>query len=384
MGIALGSTAITIVMSPWGKQSGGHLNPAITLSFYRLGKVRTWDAVFYGAAQFVGAVAGVALAAAVLRSALAHDSVRYVITKPGTYGNSVAFAAELVISFVLMLTVLAVSSRESLARYTPYFAGVLVATWICFEAPLSGMSMNPARTFGSAFCARYWQALWIYFTAPPLGMLAAAELFLRFAAGVPRNARSCTTPTTSAAYSAADICPPTTRQNEPRSIEMKKMRIALPVFVVALVAGWYAFRPERLVVNQRVNEALPTVQAAAPERTLASGTFHTVLHDTSGRATVYRLGDGSRVLRFTNFKTSNGPDVHVYLVAADDAKDSDSVKQAGFIDLGTIKGNIGDQNYTLASDVDLSRYRAVSVWCKRFSANFGTAPLTADRMMSQK
>ena len=165
---------------------------------------------------------------------------------------------------------------------------------------------------------------------------------------------------------------------------MKKWKIAIPVFVVALFVAWYAFRPERLVVNQRVNEASPTAQAAAPEKTLASGAFHTVLHDTSGTATVYQLDDGSRVLRFTNFTTSNGPDVHVYLVAADDAKDSDSVKQAGFIDLGSIKGNIGDQNYTLASDVDLSKYRAVSVWCKRFSANFGTAPLMSDHMMSQK
>lgn len=164
---------------------------------------------------------------------------------------------------------------------------------------------------------------------------------------------------------------------------MKKYRIAIPVFVVALIIAWYAFRPERLVVNQRVNEGLPTAQASA-EKTLASGTFHTVLHDTSGTATVYQLNDGSRVLRFTNFKTSNGPDVHVYLVATSDAKDSDSVKQAGFIDLGSIKGNIGDQNYTLGSEVDLSKYRAVSVWCKRFSANFGTAPLMSDSMMSQK
>jgi hypothetical protein len=166
---------------------------------------------------------------------------------------------------------------------------------------------------------------------------------------------------------------------------MKKLRIAIPVIVIALAIAWYAFRPERLVVNQRVNESLPTVQAsAAPEKALASGSFHTVLHDTSGTATVYQLGDGSRILRFTNFQTSNGPDVHVYLVAADDAKDSDSVKKAGFIDLGSIKGNVGDQNYTLGSDVDLSKYRAVSVWCKRFSANFGTAPLAAGPMLSQK
>jgi hypothetical protein len=108
------------------------------------------------------------------------------------------------------------------------------------------------------------------------------------------------------------------------------------------------------------------------------------VHPTTGTATIYRLGDGSRVLRFTNFRTSNGPDVHVYMVAADDAKDSASVPRAGFIDLRTIKGNIGDQNYTLDADVDLSKYRAVSVWCKRFSVNFGTASLIGDHMMSRK
>jgi hypothetical protein len=88
----------------------------------------------------------------------------------------------------------------------------------------------------------------------------------------------------------------------------------------------------------------------------------------------------STVLRFTRSKTSNGPDVHVYLFATDDARDSESVKRAAFVDLGSIKGNIGDQNYTLGSDVDLSKYRTVSVWCKRFSVNFGAAPLTTDRV----
>jgi hypothetical protein len=162
-----------------------------------------------------------------------------------------------------------------------------------------------------------------------------------------------------------------------------KKKIAIPVVLAAVVIAWYAFRPERLVVDQTVNEALPAAQAAAPEQTLASGAFHTVAHETSGTATVHQLGDGTRVLRFTNFKTSNGPDVHVYMVAAEDAKDADTVRRAGFIDLGTIKGNIGDQNYTLGPEVDLSKYRAVSVWCKRFSANFGTAPLMPS-MMSQK
>lgn len=162
---------------------------------------------------------------------------------------------------------------------------------------------------------------------------------------------------------------------------MQKYEIILPVIAVVLLVSWYAFRPERLFVNQRVHEELPTAQAAnSPARPLASGKFHSVAHATSGTATVYQLADGIRVLRFTDFKTSNGPDLHVYLVAADDASDSESVTKAGFVDLGSIKGNIGDQNYTLGSDVDLSKYRDVSVWCKRFSVNFGAAPLSMDRV----
>jgi hypothetical protein len=117
---------------------------------------------------------------------------------------------------------------------------------------------------------------------------------------------------------------------------------------------------------------------------MESGTFYGVMHPTTGTATIYRLGGGDRILRFTNFGTSNGPDVHVYLVAADDARDNASVIRAGFIDLGSIKGNIGDQNYVLGADVDLSKYRTVSVWCKRFSINFGVAPLRPDQMVSQE
>jgi hypothetical protein len=166
--------------------------------------------------------------------------------------------------------------------------------------------------------------------------------------------------------------------------KMKKWKIAIPIVVIAFVAAWYAFRPERLVVNRRVDEAMPATQAASSAQPLEYGTFYGVLHPAEGTATIYRMGDGTRILRFTNFKTSNGPDVHVYMVAADDAKDSDSVLRAGFIDLGSIKGNIGDQNYPLGPDVDLSRYRAVSVWCKRFSVNFGTAPLMLGQAVSEK
>jgi hypothetical protein len=155
---------------------------------------------------------------------------------------------------------------------------------------------------------------------------------------------------------------------------MKNWKIIVPVVVVALIVAWYAFRPERLVVNRQVDEAMPTVQGGLTQP-LEAGQFYSILHPTQGTATIYQLGDGSRILRFTGFSTSNGPDVHVYMVAADDAKDAAIVEQAGFIDLGVIKGNIGDQNYTLSSNVDLTKYRAVSIWCKRFSVNFGAAPL---------
>jgi len=178
-GFAMGSTVIGIITTPWGKQSGGHLNPAITFTFFRLGKLEWWDGLFYAVAQFCGATAGVALATYALRGALQDNAVRYAVTVPGVYGNTGAFIGELTISFVLMLTILFATNAEKLARYTPYFVGALFATYIAFETPLSGMSMNPARTFGSAFRADHWHAIWIYFTAPTLGMLCAGEVFLR-------------------------------------------------------------------------------------------------------------------------------------------------------------------------------------------------------------
>jgi aquaporin Z len=177
MGLAMGVTTLAIIASPWGKQSGAHFNPAVTFTFYRLKKAAFWDAVFYGALQLTGAVAGVALAALLLEGAPAHQAVRYAATT-GAYGETVAFVAELGISFVLMSVVLFASNHKILGPYTHYFAASLIAIGIAFESPLSGMSASPARTFGPAFNGGYWHALWIYFIAPPLGMLAAAEVFL--------------------------------------------------------------------------------------------------------------------------------------------------------------------------------------------------------------
>lgn len=157
---------------------------------------------------------------------------------------------------------------------------------------------------------------------------------------------------------------------------MRKRTLLLVSLVVVLIAGWYLFRPERLFVNAKVSETFPTGEKTADSANrLASGSFHSVAHESSGTATVYKLADAKLVLRLTDFKTSNGPDVHVYLVAAQDAADNNTVTSSGFIDLGSLKGNIGDQNYDLPSDADLAKYKAVTIWCRRFSVNFATAPL---------
>lgn len=179
MGLAMAVTAISIIYSPWGKQSGAHINPAVTLTFFRLGKVQPWDAFFYVTAQFAGGVMGIFVAALALGAALAHPTVNYVATLPGARGVGVAFLAEVVISFILMSVVLASTNTRRLNQFTGLLAGALVATYITLEAPISGMSMNPARTFASAVPARLWATLWLYFTAPPLGMLLAAETYLR-------------------------------------------------------------------------------------------------------------------------------------------------------------------------------------------------------------
>jgi aquaporin Z len=178
-GMAMGGTAIALVFSPLGKRSGAHFNPAVTLTFWRLGKVKSWDALFYIIAQFIGGVAGVFIVALLASEPLAHRNVNYVATLPGPRGMAVAFTAEFAIAFVLMSVVLRVSNTPYIARYTGLFAGALVATYITLEAPFSGMSMNPARTFGSAFVGHLWTGLWIYFTAPVLAMQLAAALYLR-------------------------------------------------------------------------------------------------------------------------------------------------------------------------------------------------------------
>jgi hypothetical protein len=153
-------------------------------------------------------------------------------------------------------------------------------------------------------------------------------------------------------------------------------RIWIGGLVVLGGIGWYLFRPELLFVNKKVNEEQVASVGASVMRALATGRFHSVAHETHGTATIQDVGAGRRVLRLTDFATSNGPDVRVYLVAAPDAADNATVTKAGFVELGKLKGNEGDQNYDVPDDLDLTHYRAVTIWCRRFSVNFATAPLT--------
>jgi aquaporin Z len=178
-GVAMGSTAVALIYSPWGKRSGAHMNPAVTLTFARLGRLSPSDASGYVGAQFVGGIAGVLIASLIFGELLADRATNYAATLPGAAGVAAAFAAEVAITFVLMTVVLMVSNHPRCAGWTGLCAGVLVALYISVEAPISGMSMNPARTLGSAIFAADYTALWIYFVAPPLGMLTAAEVYLR-------------------------------------------------------------------------------------------------------------------------------------------------------------------------------------------------------------
>jgi len=179
IGLAMGLTAIAIIYSPWGRRSGAHLNPAVTVSFLRLGKIAPADAVFYIVAQFAGGASGTLLLSALAGERFTLPPVAAVATLPGSRGEAAAFAAEVAIAFGLMSTVLAANASARLMRWTGVCAGALVAFYIAIEAPLSGMSLNPARSVASALPSGLWHGIWIYLSAPLLGMLLAAELHLR-------------------------------------------------------------------------------------------------------------------------------------------------------------------------------------------------------------
>lgn len=179
LGLVMGCVTAAIIYSPWGQKSGAHINPAVTWSFYRLGKIGGWDAVFYTVFQFLGAVVAPVVLLLALGEPFTHEKVKYATTQPGPPGALVAFAAEFVISFVLMLVLLVAINSARWEKKAGAFAAALIALYIAFESPLSGMSLNPARSFGSALTAGQWKGMWLYFVAPMASMLLAAEVYLR-------------------------------------------------------------------------------------------------------------------------------------------------------------------------------------------------------------
>jgi Electron transfer DM13 len=158
----------------------------------------------------------------------------------------------------------------------------------------------------------------------------------------------------------------------------KHKAVTIVVGLVILSGGWYLFRPEKLFINQKVNEAAP-FQVTNEAQPVSTGTLTGKLHDTSGRATVYRETDGTLTLRLTNFHTSNGPDVHVVLATADDPalKSTTPGKALNALEVGALKGNEGDQSYKLPEHTDLAHYSTVAIYCERIKAVFGTAHLEA-------
>jgi aquaporin Z len=177
IGLCMGGTAVALIYSPWGRLSGAHMNPAVTLAFLSLGRIAPVNAVFYIVAQFAGGYAGVLTSLALLGPYFQDPPVHYIVTSPGAAGSGVAFAAEFAISFVMMFAILTISNNSRWSRYTGVAAGALICSYVFFESPLSGFSMNPARTVASALPAGVWTGVWIYFTAPVGAMWLAARTF---------------------------------------------------------------------------------------------------------------------------------------------------------------------------------------------------------------
>jgi len=179
MGTAVAITTFLIIRSPFGRRSGAHFNPAVTFTFLWLGRIHRWDAVYYIAVHFAGAVVGVLAARQILGLRLSAPSVRYMVTLPGQYGSPAAFIGEFLLSGLLMSTVLYASNHRLLARLTPALVALLTIFYFLLSSSISGFSVNPARSFSSALFAWIWQGIWIYFLAPCLGMLTAAAVYIR-------------------------------------------------------------------------------------------------------------------------------------------------------------------------------------------------------------
>ena len=156
--------------------------------------------------------------------------------------------------------------------------------------------------------------------------------------------------------------------------------VGATIAVAAIVFVLIWFQPQKLLIESTVNEAPPLVVPTADEtgaeatQILARGEFRSLEHDTHGSATTLELPDGSRFLRLEGLDTSNGPDLRVYLSEVP-ASDDWYAYGERFVDLGSLKGNRGDQNYALPEELDLSRFKSAVIWCRRFTVGFGVAPL---------
>lgn len=177
LGLVMGVYIFAIVTTI-GKLSGAHANPMLTWAFFRLKKITFADVCAYLAAQFLGAIVAVLLLKLTMRKLFEHPLINFSITKPKP-GHSLgaSYIAEFIISFIFVIVTLFVLSSKKLEKYTALIAGLLIASFLIFELPYSGMSMNPARSFASALVAWKWQGLWVYFVAPIFGMLLATEIF---------------------------------------------------------------------------------------------------------------------------------------------------------------------------------------------------------------
>lgn len=180
MGTAVALTTLLIIRSPFGRRSGAHFNPAITLTYFWLRRVHRWDAACYVMAQFAGGITGVLVAREGLGMGLSAAPVRYVVTVPGNHGSAAAFAGEYCLAALLMGIVLYSSNHRLLVRFTPLLVALLTICYYTFSSSISGFSVNPARSLSSALFAWIWQGIWIYFLAPCLGMLTAAAIYIRF------------------------------------------------------------------------------------------------------------------------------------------------------------------------------------------------------------
>jgi aquaporin Z len=178
MGLLMGVTAIAIIRSPMGRRSGAHFNPAVSITFLCLGRMHRLDALFYVISQFVGGACGVLAARLIIGARLGAPSVRYVVTVPGRHGIFAAFLAEYFMGWLMMTVVLVSANSRRFARFTWLLVGTLVTMYVIGFSGISGFSVNPARTVASAIFAGVWTALWIYLSAPLLGMLSAAALYI--------------------------------------------------------------------------------------------------------------------------------------------------------------------------------------------------------------